>query len=114
MSLRLHPIIEQLATLRVAQGLSQQDIADGTGRTRSAVAAWETGRRLPPLPFIEAYAGVLGYALTLTEAAPAIRCTCCRHLKPAADFDPAARRRGISDFRCAACRATPDRKERAA
>lgn len=37
----------QIKKMRLAAGLTQAELAEGVGVTRSAVALWETGRKYP-------------------------------------------------------------------
>lgn len=59
-SARLHvrrslPPPEERAHLRKTAGLTQQEIADALGVTRSTVAQWERGARNPSGPHLDGY-----------------------------------------------------------
>jgi transcriptional regulator with XRE-family HTH domain len=45
--------------IRIAAGVSQQDIADELGLTRAAVGRWETGDRLPSGDHLLGYVKIL-------------------------------------------------------
>ncbi|MFJ2847013.1 helix-turn-helix transcriptional regulator [Streptomyces griseofuscus] len=60
------------AQLRLAAGLTQQDIADAVGVKRVAVARWESGQVHPRRPHLTAYIHLLkGLAERFPEAAKA-------------------------------------------
>ena len=49
-------LVDMLVYLRKEAGLSQQELADKIGITRSAIGMYETGRREPDLETLEAFA----------------------------------------------------------
>ena len=49
---------DTLTALRKAQGLTQQQVADKTGLTRSAIGMYETGKREPDFATLEQFANV--------------------------------------------------------
>ena len=62
-----------IKTMRLSRGMSQQDLADEVGVSRSAVGMWESGVREPNLDTIEALADVFNvplYSLVDANAAP--------------------------------------------
>lgn len=63
-----HPVVGELALLRMAAGLIQQDVADELGLDVRTVSSWETGIRQPKLSHLTAYARLLKLQLTLSPA----------------------------------------------
>lgn len=61
----LSPIMEQLLAERIRQGCTQDMLAERTGFSRSAVRQYESGKRKPPLAYVEAVAKTLGFRLRL-------------------------------------------------
>lgn len=53
-------IAENIKRYRRAAGLSQEELADRIGKTRSSVSYYESGRIMPPVSVIENIAHVLG------------------------------------------------------
>lgn len=53
---------ERIRAMRVARSISQAELAERLGVSRSAVAMWEGGSRVPGLDTLEALAGVFGVA----------------------------------------------------
>lgn len=53
------PAPEMRRALRIAAGLSQQQVANGLGVSRSAVDHWEKGRREPRAQHLAEYAYLL-------------------------------------------------------
>ena len=51
---------DQLRAHRHLAGMSQADLAKKMGTTRPVVSLWENERRVPPLPRIQALAGLFG------------------------------------------------------
>lgn len=43
----MEKFIERLKSLRIEQGVSQAKLAKETGLSQSAIAYWETGKRIP-------------------------------------------------------------------
>ena len=76
---------DRIRDLRVARGMTQDDLAQMLDLTRPAVGRWESGRSKPRLDKLEQLAGVLGttsyYLLNGTDAPP-----------PAQALPPRARR----------------------
>lgn len=62
---------DTLRKLRVEKGLSQQGLADKLYVTRSTVARWETGSRLPDAVMISRLADVLGVDVNMLLSAAA-------------------------------------------
>ncbi len=60
-----------LKKLRMEKGLSQQTLADKMYVTRSTVARWEVGRRLPDAAMISRLSGVLGVDVNMLLSAAA-------------------------------------------
>lgn len=60
-----------LKKLRMEKGLSQQALADKMYVTRSTVARWEVGRRLPDAAMISRLSGVLGVDVNMLLSAAA-------------------------------------------
>lgn len=60
-----------LKKLRMEKGLSQQELADKMYVTRSTVARWEVGRRLPDAAMISRLSGVLGVDVNMLLSAAA-------------------------------------------
>ncbi len=60
-----------LKKLRIEKGLSQQDLADKIYVTRSTVARWETGTRLPDAAMISRLAEILGVDVNILLSAAA-------------------------------------------
>lgn len=60
-----------LKKLRMEKGLSQQELADKMYVTRSTVARWEVGRRLPDVAMISRLSGVLGVDVNMLLSAAA-------------------------------------------
>jgi transcriptional regulator with XRE-family HTH domain len=60
------PLMRQLAERRRALGLTQQAVADVTGKVQSTVSGWETGTYEPTLTDVEDYARLVGCWVTLT------------------------------------------------
>lgn len=58
-------IVAQLRMARIAAGLSQSQVADGTGYSRTLVQKSEVGENSPSVEAVEAYAGVLGLRVHL-------------------------------------------------
>jgi len=56
---------EQVRLLRVAAGLTQEELAVRTGSTQPAVAHLEAGRRTPTLATLEKIANALGHDLVV-------------------------------------------------
>lgn len=54
------PPTNPLARLRVAQGLTMQEVADTIGVTRQAVSYWESGQYEPSASNAAAYAKAIG------------------------------------------------------
>ncbi|WP_194821280.1 helix-turn-helix domain-containing protein [Micromonospora sp. S-DT3-3-22] len=67
------PLIAELRTLRTILGVRATDVADATGLNLATLSLWECGHNLPRVEKLRAYAGALGFALTLvpTEEAAA-------------------------------------------
>ena len=59
----------ELASLRMAAGLTQAEIGEALGVSRALVSQWERGRRVVPESHREAYANTLGVALRRLVAA---------------------------------------------
>lgn len=53
----------RIKVLRTAKGLTQQQLADEIGVTRSAVAMWESVGRNPPSKILPALATALGCSI---------------------------------------------------
>lgn len=65
----LHEQIGQrIANIRREAGLTQQDLAETVGVSRSAVAQWETGRAGQLIPNLTAIAQALGVGNRDTDA----------------------------------------------
>ncbi len=60
----------QVRELRVAQGVSQTELARRAGMTQPAVARFEAGGTVPTLPVLERLARSLGAELTVQLTAP--------------------------------------------
>lgn len=58
-------LVSQLVIRRRRAGLTQQQLAAALHCSQPALARWETGTRLPPLPILHAWAGLLDAPLTL-------------------------------------------------
>ena len=63
---------ETIRNLRTAKGISQQKLADSMFVTRSTIARWENGSRLPDASMIARLAGCLGVDLNTLLSAAAI------------------------------------------
>lgn len=61
---------ELLARVRQSAGLSQEQLARGAGTSRTAVSAYEHGRKSPSLDTVDRLLGVAGYHL---DARPQMR-----------------------------------------
>ncbi|MDP3891317.1 helix-turn-helix domain-containing protein [Nocardioides sp.] len=68
-----------LRRLRLQRGLSQQSVAERTGRSRWSIRAWERGEP-PPLHALRALADA--YDVSVTEVADAAGVRCPPHLDP--------------------------------
>lgn len=55
---------ENIRRLRIERGLSQQQLADRTGKTRSAISQYESGKIVPRMGVIESIANILGVKKT--------------------------------------------------
>lgn len=62
----LKPIIRELFAARLAQGLSQCQLADLIGSGQAVISAWERGVRIPNTEGLYRWAAGLGYDLTVT------------------------------------------------
>lgn len=51
---------QRLAELRKTKGMNQKDVAEVLGVSRSSVASWETGHRIPRIEELSALASVFG------------------------------------------------------
>ena len=63
----VHPVIDQLRSMRVAKGLSQADLAEKLGYAKNTVNRSEGGVKAPDFRFIVDYADYLGYDLELSK-----------------------------------------------
>jgi len=55
---------EQLRKLRVSQGLSQQQLADLSGRPQQSIGRWEVGEQMPGFDAVQAICAALGVLTT--------------------------------------------------
>jgi len=61
----VHPFVQWMWVTINDQGKSQQDVADASGVSASAMRRWRTGEREPSLQAIEAVVNALGYDIVL-------------------------------------------------
>ena len=55
--------VSNIATLRKAQRMTQAELAEKLGVSRSALAMWECGDNLPPTKYLIAICDILGCSL---------------------------------------------------
>lgn len=68
----LDPIVLRLTAERSQQGMSLRAVARLADVPPSCVHSWERGTRMPSLANMRAWAGSLGYDLTLTRVTPPV------------------------------------------
>ena len=56
-------VADRIRTLREQMGMSQDAFADAIGRSRSLIAAWETGRKEPGRSALERISDVCGVSM---------------------------------------------------
>jgi len=60
-----YAVISQLISARLDKGLTQKEIAEKLGTKQSAIARVESGTVNPSLGFLQKFAQVMGYKLTI-------------------------------------------------
>lgn len=63
----VHPLLRRLWAEMAAQRVSQEDVAERSGVSSSAMRKWRNATRKPNLPDLEACFNALGYELTIRE-----------------------------------------------
>lgn len=61
----IHPVLERLAYVRLAWGLSTKDVADRIGCSTSTLLHMESGQKQPGFKIFVRWADVLGFDLSL-------------------------------------------------
>lgn len=64
---------DEIRTIREHRGMSQQDVAEACGLSRSALTAIESGRNYPTLAALEALAGCLRFTITIGPSKTTIK-----------------------------------------
>lgn len=66
--MNLHPVVAEMRRVRLDQGLSQEELGDLAGVSKTAIGTWERGTNAPAIDRLDQVLTVLGLRLTVAPA----------------------------------------------